>query len=116
MKVSKLDQVDAALPRIITFKSDQEIPDVASSSTTIKQVDDRPFLNIEESDDSDGEALLGLLPYSPGLPRQPKASEKTVSYIQRYGAAVALDKVQKSALPRILTEAELFYYRTGYTV
>ena len=114
MKVSKLDQVDAAPPRIITFQPDQEIPDVASSSTTIEQVDDRSFLNIEESDDNDGEALLGLLPYSPGLPREPKASEKTVSYIQRYGAAAALDKVLKSALPRILTEAELYYYRTGY--
>ena len=89
-------------------------PAMASASSTGPPPSAQFFLNIDDSDDSDGEALRGLLPYSPGLPREPQASEKTIRYIQKYGSKAALEKVREAVKPRILTEAETFYYRTGY--
>ena len=72
------------------------------------------FLNIDDSSEEDTEALKGTLPYCPGLPRVPQASERTVQYIRKFGVEMAMSKLEKTIHPKKLSEAEEFYYSAAY--
>ena len=93
--------------------SDPTMTIKASGSSLMDTVSNK-FMNIDDSSEEDAEALKGTLPYCPGLTRVPQASEWTVQYIRKYGVEMAMSKLKKTLHPRMLSEAEEFYYRTAY--